>query len=193
MRPRSRIIPIRSRSLRPWSVHSAAMLKAGIRQVTGGATAKDRSPADVRQARARRRAQLTGWLTAPIALSAIVAGVVLIRSGPIEVPLIAVGFVAALVVCWLLISTLFPAHLDRVCPDCGVDGIEVLDASTQRGVQCPSCGWQDEEQSGYLIAEADGLLIEGRGAAMSTNTPDATASGSPFVRSERAAPEPSPE
>ncbi len=112
----------------------------------------------LRAARARRRAQLAGWLTAPIGLAAVVSGVALIRNGPPEIPLIAIAACGGLILVWLLVSIFFPAHLDRSCPRCDEESLGPLDPVSFQGVRCTSCGYEDPERSGYLMAAADGQV-----------------------------------
>lgn len=101
-----------------------------------------------------------GWLV-PLAMlaavglgSALALGLSRDAFGPI------VGFLFAVPLLWVVISALWPARADRKCPACDRDTLERLDAEATYGISCSSCGFTDESQSSWLLAEEEGPLEE---------------------------------
>src|ERR1700752_1634982 len=108
---------------------------------------------------ASRRVERMAWL-APLW---ILAAVVLARRVVLGEPraFLALGVLAlSLPFLWVLVSTLWPAKADRVCPVCKKDRLERIDRGTTVGVRCGACGWRDESASSWLLAEEEGPLEE---------------------------------
>ncbi|MCA8980420.1 MAG: hypothetical protein H6831_09735 [Planctomycetes bacterium] len=93
-------------------------------------------------------------------LGATLAGVWIVKRGPIGLfgALIAVAIVLGFG--WFLASTFLPAApADRTCPACGAeDGLGPAFEDTTRGVACRACDYLDETASAWMIAEEDGPL-----------------------------------
>lgn len=93
-------------------------------------------------------------------LAATLAGVWIVKRGPVGLfgALVAVAIVLGLG--WILASALLPAApADRRCPACGAeDGLAPAFEDTTRGVACRSCDYSDETASAWMIAEEDGPL-----------------------------------
>jgi hypothetical protein len=53
---------------------------------------------------------------------------------------------------WILVSVLWPARPDRTCPTCGVRALRRRDGRSIRGVVCNQCGYEDADQSSFLMA-----------------------------------------
>jgi hypothetical protein len=96
----------------------------------------------------------------PVLLSATACGVALVLRGPERAFVISAAIGFALVVAWVLVSIFFPARADRICPDCGAESLERLDARTTRGILCARCGRVDPERSSFLLAEEEEGAIE---------------------------------
>jgi hypothetical protein len=73
----------------------------------------------------------------------------------------AVGFLIALSVLWIFVSTLFPrGEAERTCPACGRDTLVRAQDTSTRGLVCKSCLWSDETRSSFFIAEEEEAPIE---------------------------------
>jgi len=103
-----------------------------------------------------RRTRAAAWLVPPMMIGATLAGVLLVMRGPDRAFGIAAGSLFALLVGWVLASTLWPAHADRTCPGCGRESLQRLEPLSARGVTCPACGHVDPERSSFLMAEEEG-------------------------------------
>jgi hypothetical protein len=100
-----------------------------------------------------------GPLLPLVFLGAALAGVWIVKSGPVGLfgGLIAVAIVLGFG--WILASALLPAApVDRTCPSCGKDALAPAFDDTTRGVACRSCEYVDETASAWMIAEEDGPL-----------------------------------
>jgi len=118
------------------------------------------APQPAPQHTSRLRA-LAGWFVAPIALLSIAAGMLLVFRGPDGLFGVAFGTVLALGLGWILVCSLFPAKADRTCPECKRPGLVRLDRRTTRGVRCTRCGFRDATASSFLLAEDEGVPLEG--------------------------------
>lgn len=119
-------------------------------------------PAQLPQpARGSRLRALAGWFVAPLALVSIAAGMLLVFQGPQGLFGIVFGTVLALGLGWILVCSLFPAKADRTCPECKRKGLVRLDRRTTRGVRCTQCGFRDASASSFLLAEDEGVPLEG--------------------------------
>lgn len=86
-----------------------------------------------------------------------VAGLAIVLAVVFEVwlPFVVGGLVAAIVLTWILGSTLSPAVPDRRCPRCGAeDGLVRLRRGEMLGVRCRRCGHVDEELYRAYLDEA---------------------------------------
>jgi hypothetical protein len=111
--------------------------------------------------RASRLRALAGWFVAPLALVSIAAGMLLVFRSPEGLFGILFGTVLALGLGWILVCSLFPAKADRTCPECKRPGLVRLDRRTTRGVRCAQCGFRDATASSFLLAEDEGVPLEG--------------------------------
>ncbi|MCZ6598429.1 MAG: hypothetical protein O7B99_12375 [Planctomycetota bacterium] len=98
------------------------------------------------------------WLVAPVLLLATAAGVAVVLRGPAALVGWVITGLVLLALAWTVISTLWPARAERECPDCGEDALERLDPDTTCGVVCQACGYRDDSQSSWLLAEEEGPL-----------------------------------
>lgn len=93
-------------------------------------------------------------------LGATLAGIWVVKRGPVELfgGLVVISIVIGFG--WILASVLLPsAPVDRSCPNCGhADGLRPAFEDTTRGVACRACDYMDETASAWLIAEEDGPL-----------------------------------
>lgn len=103
---------------------------------------------------------LAGWLVAPLCLSAVAAGTLLIFRGPDGLFGFTFGLVLALGLAWILACSLFPARADRTCPQCDRRTLARLDRQATHGLKCRHCGWLDEDASSFLLAEDSGQPFE---------------------------------
>ena len=103
---------------------------------------------------------LAGWLVAPLCLSAVAAGTLLIFRGPDGLFGFTFGLFLALGLAWILACSLFPARADRTCPACGRRSLSRLDRKATHGLKCRQCGWLDEDASSFLLAEDSGQPFE---------------------------------
>jgi hypothetical protein len=118
---------------------------------------EDRPPAAVRDSGPPR------WLVPLLPLvflGATLAGVWIVKRGPVGLFGVLVAFAIVLGFGWILASALLPAApVDRRCPACGATGgLAPAFDDTTRGVACRSCDYRDETASAWMIAEEDGPL-----------------------------------
>jgi hypothetical protein len=93
-------------------------------------------------------------------LTAVLCGAALVLRGPDRVFGGALALFLGASIAWILVSVLWPARPDRTCPACGEETLRRLDAQTTRGVLCSACGFRDEAQSSFLMAEEEGDAVE---------------------------------
>jgi hypothetical protein len=93
-------------------------------------------------------------------LLATISAILLVVRGPDRAFAVAVAFLIALSLAWILVSVFWPAAPDRTCPECGRDGLKRLDPASTRGVVCAECGASDAERSSFLFAEEEGGALE---------------------------------
>ncbi|HVH05581.1 MAG TPA: hypothetical protein VNE71_06245 [Myxococcota bacterium] len=132
------------------------------RIVLGGAAptrSEPREPSSAASGRDRGASLAhVGWLVPPLMLAAIACALLLVVRGPdllfglALAVLIGIGFV------WMLVSVLWPGRADRGCPSCGADALVRIDPRATSGVRCAACGFRDEHQSAWLLAEEEGPL-----------------------------------
>jgi hypothetical protein len=108
----------------------------------------------------RSVARWTGWLVAPLMLAAVALAGLLVLRLPFGVFGKCLAVLFALPFLWILVSVLWPARADRTCPRCGGAGLRRIDPGTTHGVACSACGWRDEGESAWLLAEEEGPLEE---------------------------------
>jgi len=102
-----------------------------------------------------------GWLLPPLFLGAIGLAVWLIFNSTTNYFAWGAGFLVALSLLWVLISTVFPrGPAERICPACGGDTLVRADTDTTTGLVCKSCLWKDDQQSSFLLAEEEEEPIE---------------------------------
>lgn len=100
------------------------------------------------------------WLVAPLFLTAVIGGLVLLRRGPDGLFTTVLVGVAAVPVLWGLISMLFPAYPDRRCMECGELGLVPLSEVELHGVRCTECGHVDETVGTWKFAEERDAPLE---------------------------------
>jgi hypothetical protein len=93
-------------------------------------------------------------------LGATLGAAFLVLRGPDRLFGWALGAMLGASLLWIVISVLFPAKADRTCPRCGAESLERSDPQRTEGLACTSCGWRDDAESGFLLAEDDGVPIE---------------------------------
>ena len=103
---------------------------------------------------------LATWLIPPMLLAGVAGGALFVWQGPRWVVPWALGALLAVVVMWVLVSVLWPAHADRRCAVCGVEALERIDADAVHGLVCRACGWRDESESAWLLAEDEEERLE---------------------------------
>ncbi len=113
----------------------------------------------------RRRPRLeapgfVGWLVPPVALLAIAAGILLVRTQPTHLFPWIFGAMVLGAVGWVIVSALSPAKPDRRCPQCGAESLERLRADATRGIRCATCLWVDETASSFFFAEDELPALE---------------------------------
>lgn len=102
-----------------------------------------------------------GWLgyAMPAALLAAASiPVLFVMRRPAGLFVWVAGAAFAVLILWVVISTLWPARADRTCPECGREELERLRPDSTHGVRCAACDWQDETLSSWLLAEEEGPL-----------------------------------
>ncbi len=100
------------------------------------------------------------WLIPPMMLLGVAGGALVVWHGPRWLFPWALGLMLAGVVIWILVSVLWPARADRECAVCGANALERIDTQTAHGLVCRACGWRDESQSGWLLAEEEENRLE---------------------------------
>jgi hypothetical protein len=91
-------------------------------------------------------------------LLAIGAGALVLRQDPRGLFLIAFGILLAAGLGWVLVSSLWPAKVDRRCPSCGRTSVRAMRTDRLLGLECAGCGWRDEQASAFLWLEEHGPL-----------------------------------
>lgn len=107
-----------------------------------------------------RRARLAWVLLPLVSLSAVAAGLWIVRSAPQGLAGWTLGAVLGAACLWILGSVLWPARAERTCPRCGAAALVRLDPRATHGLGCQRCGFQDESASAWLLAEEEGPLEE---------------------------------
>lgn len=133
---------------------------------------------------ARSLRGLSAWLAPVLYLTAVLGGMVLVRSGspawfgPVLILLVAVP------AGWVLASALSPARADRRCPACAHETLERRSTTSLHGLLCRSCGWADAEASAWMMAEEEGglerIVLAERGRPEGSRSPSLV--DSPFPR-----------
>lgn len=100
------------------------------------------------------------WLIAPLALGAVALAFAVTRAAPAWLAGAALAAILSGVVAWMLASVLWPGRADRVCPECGKEGVVRLDAREAVGRRCSACGWSDAAESAWLMAEEEEEALE---------------------------------
>ena len=114
-----------------------------------------------------KRLERAAWL-APLALllAALLGGGIAL-AGPTSILGLVLCGLGAVPILWVLVSALWPARAERVCPACRGIRLRRLDPRTTYGLSCPDCGWKDESASSWLLAEEEGpledVVLEQRG------------------------------
>ncbi len=93
-------------------------------------------------------------------LMATVCAVIFVRQGLDRTFAWALAALLTAVLAWILVSVFWPAQPDRTCPTCGSRALRRSDGRTTRGVVCNRCGYEDADQSSFLIAEDEDGAIE---------------------------------
>jgi len=86
--------------------------------------------------------------------------VLLVARGADRAFVVALAFLLAVSLVWILASVFWPGAPDRTCPECGQEALTRLDAASTRGVVCRECGSADTERSSFLLAEEEDGAIE---------------------------------
>jgi hypothetical protein len=102
----------------------------------------------------------TGWIIGPTMLAATVCAVILLRQGLDRTFAWALAALLTTILVWILVSVFWPARPDRTCPTCGSPALRRSDGRTTRGIVCNRCGYEDPDQSSFLIAEDEEGAIE---------------------------------
>jgi len=125
-------------------------------------------------------------------LAAVVVGFLLVRSAPVWIFGFAFGALLVAVCVWVLVSVLWPARADRVCPRCGRAALERADPATTVGLVCRACGHRDETRSAWTLAEEEGpleeLVLATRRARRTARARPRGASGAPSAKVDLPAP-----
>jgi hypothetical protein len=103
----------------------------------------------------------TAWLIPPAFLFAALLGVGIVMQGPIELYGFALAALFGVGVLWLLISMFFPGKADLGCPRCKEEALERMSLDSVTGIRCASCGYEDAAASSWMIAEREGVPLEG--------------------------------
>lgn len=105
-----------------------------------------------------RSASRLAWLVPPAMLCAVGLGAAIVLRAPRGLFGLVAGGMLAVVIGWILTSVLWPARADRTCPRCGKPGLRRMEQETTLGLRCELCDWEDESESGWLLAEEEGPL-----------------------------------
>ena len=100
------------------------------------------------------------WVVGPVFGLAVLAGFASLRADPLLLFAVVAGGALVAVILWIVTSVLWPAHADRGCPSCGVDALVRMDPGSTIGIRCTACGFEDDAQSSWLLAEEEGPLEE---------------------------------
>jgi predicted RNA-binding Zn-ribbon protein involved in translation (DUF1610 family) len=107
----------------------------------------------------RCRAFVAGLL--PLAfLGALAAAIAFLRAPPGWVAGLVLGAVLASCGGWVLVSVLWPARAERTCPACGALALERRERTSTVGRRCRACGFAEDEESAWLLAEDEGVPLE---------------------------------
>ena len=101
------------------------------------------------------RTRLLAATIPALILVSVGMGIWIARVAPRSLPTLVLGGLGALLLGWILLSTLWPSRADRRCPRCGEDSLERIDRTRTVGLRCEGCGWRDETASAWYLAEAD--------------------------------------
>ena len=93
-----------------------------------------------------------------VALGAVVVALSIVRRPPAGLFGWSIAILFGVSMLWILVSVLWPAHAERRCQKCGRSALVRLDPNTTHGVRCEACGFEDESQSSWLLAEEEGPL-----------------------------------
>ena len=115
---------------------------------------------DVPPERADAPGRFPGWLIGPTMLVATVCAVIFVRHGLDRTFAWALAALMGMVLVWTLVSVLWPSEPDRTCPACGSRALRRSDGHSTRGVVCNQCGYEDADQSSFLMAEDEEGAIE---------------------------------
>lgn len=122
-------------------------------------TASD--PGPHRRAPASERGRVDPAAFLPVLfLGAAATAFFVIKTSPGWFPWVALGAVLAVAVGWVVISVLWPGRADRVCPACGAEAVERTAPDALVGRRCSACGWHDETESAWMIAEEEAEALE---------------------------------
>ena len=110
--------------------------------------------------RAPRGSGRADWLIPPLVLLALGGAFVFVRLDATWIFGWVFGGLVALVVGWVMVSVLWPARADRGCPVCGADAVERIDPRSTVGRRCRACGWRDDSESAWLLAEEEEDALE---------------------------------
>jgi hypothetical protein len=101
-----------------------------------------------------------GSLVAPTLLTATFVGLAWVLLAPSWLSILVLLGLFVVPLAWIATSLLWPARAERTCPACRGQGVRRLDAATTYGLRCDLCGWQSEEESGWLLAEEEDSALE---------------------------------
>ena len=103
----------------------------------------------------------TSWLIPPAFLFATILGVSIVLSGPVELYGFALTALLVVGVLWVLISVFFPGRAELTCPRCSAAELERMSPDEVTGIRCRACGFVDPDASSWMIAEQEGVPLEG--------------------------------
>lgn len=103
----------------------------------------------------------TSWLIPPAFLFATLLGVSIVLSGPVELWGFALTALLIVGVLWVLVSVFFPGRAELTCPRCSASALERLSQASVTGIRCSACGFEDPDASSWMIAEQEGVPLEG--------------------------------
>ncbi len=101
------------------------------------------------------------WLLPVAVVGALALAATLLANPPRHLVAVVLGALLVVTLGWIVASVLWPARADRRCPGCGNDSVERADVEAAHGLVCHACGWHDEASSAWILAEDDGLPLEG--------------------------------
>jgi hypothetical protein len=100
------------------------------------------------------------WCAPALFLGAVLLGAWIVFARPLALFGWALIALAAVPIGWVLVSALWPARAERLCPGCGKNALARQDARATLGLVCRACGWRDPSASAWLLAEEEGPLEE---------------------------------